>query len=229
MALNPKFVKFFDNLTDRQKSYLGHTLPKTLNYWYEGDLIGDQESEGLEIKARKYYTVEALAVALSHLKEVFPLRVPSTLYRLTHLKETPSGPTVKISSKNQLKPLLSFTSLKNPFVYDREFLDEDLIDVVLEWKADPRLVVMGTDWIVKTAKSISKELAGMRSEGMIDPKLYKSSPYRDDMSSNWKSVAKEAAYFSAEKEFVVFLPKNKSLACKWRPVTDEDGDDGSHF
>lgn len=213
---NRKFLNFFHSLNEEQQIYFGHTLPNLIEDWYEGHLLGQQRSEGLEINARKYYQVDALAVALSHLKNVFPLRTPSTLYRLTHLKDAPSGPTVKVTYGNQLKPLLSFTSLKDPIVYGRESHSPDTVDVVLEWKADPRLVVMSTEWIVNVARNLSYDLNDMYDNGDISLSVFMHN--KVSMALSWKHAWVAATTYIREKEYLVYIPKNKSITCKWRPA-----------
>lgn len=214
-----KFITFFQKLSPDQQHFLAMGLPNLLSSWYAGKLNGPQKSEGLEINARKYHSVDALAVGLAHLKSVWPMKVPRTLYRLTSVKQAPTTRTITVSTTNQLKPLISWTSHKLPLVYHRK-VPPGTVDIILEWKTDPRLVVMSWDWIQDVAIGIVYGLRHLRESGLWIAKDSRKNPRRRAVAPEdealWNSVRKTALNFTSEREFLVYVPKNVVLECKWK-------------
>ncbi|QDH83614.1 hypothetical protein [Achromobacter phage Motura] len=215
--ISPKtvFALFYKKLGTAERKFFRVELPKLLEGWFGGSFMHqgkNRKSERLEssIEARSYHKVDAIAVALAHIKQVFPVKAPAKLYRVTGInkeqQKTPVGDTVTLDLKSTLTPILSFSSKVQPNFRGHSTLD-------LEWKTDQRLVLSTPRYLLMFAESTAKMLRSLLVNTPADkltPQLKKE--YAAGLKE-WTRLYQTMKEYRAESEYIVWVPGNEGLAC----------------
>ena len=189
--------KLYKDLGEDERHWLMGEFPKLVYDWVYSTKAFNS-TDWLKLTAKHYKTTDALAVALLHLRWYYPVKLPQFLYRLTVVKELPKKPIILIGKKDVLRPLLSFTDLRNPIVEDR-VSKKGYKDVVLKCRADPKQVLCSYKTLGKIL-SDGKELA--LAYGAIEE-------YR-----TWETAEHMFEGFEHEREFLVYM--SKPIKCEWR-------------
>lgn len=194
-----QLLSFSNKLDDKGRQFLFSELPSLIGGWYRGDLWGKQISDKLTLASNIYTKVDAIAVAMHHLKSIFPVDCPKLLFRSSEVKTTPKAmQMVELNAKNQFKPLLAFSSNRYPYVESRGFVENKL--VIYSWRTEPNLVLMSTSQL-STLFHAMETLYAMK---LITVPLGK---YLNMSASNILSV------FRKENEFTVYL--SRPIHCSW--------------
>ncbi|QDH83613.1 hypothetical protein [Achromobacter phage Motura] len=206
---------FYSKLGPKERSFLALELPPLLAQWFRGSFTKQNKTQRLtsHLTAKKYHKVDAIAVALGHIKQAFPFKVPKVLYRATHVNKeqmlTPVGGTLELNAKTTRSPILSFADEK-PTMF------EESDNLTIEWKVDPRLVLGDFHWMVQIC-SMFKNMFDDLMHAHDDRESDDSDPYINfysQASDEWEDALSEIEHFEKEREFIVFIPGNESLTVK---------------
>ena len=193
--------KFYEGLGTKERKFLTTDFPKLLADWY--DYPRPVKSEWLtagSILSRRYHEPEALAIALGHLKEVYPFTVPRTLYRITGIGRLPKKDQVQVGKGSVArKSLLSWTANSEPYVMDRHVEDKDII---LSWTRVRSEYVVASYKVLPTLCDHLTKLCATVGE--------------DRGASYARTASIDARLFAKEKEFLVYL--FSPIICTWRPA-----------
>lgn len=186
-------AEFYHGLGAKERRWLVLEFPKLLDRWLDNSI--DSKATDWLVLGTSYRYYDALAIALSHLKEIYPFWLPSTLYRHTGVEELPGTSKVVIGKGSiARKPLLSWTSLRTPWIEGRSSKPNDII---LAWKPVPKYVLASHE----SLKDILRDFTYLTAKNVIARKYV-------------RRASLSLASYEGEKEYMVYL--SKPIECTWR-------------
>ena len=199
--------QLYNSLEIAGRKYLLCELPRLLTRWYY-DNSSFKRDRWLKLAAARYNDTNSLAVALLHLKQYYPVALPHRLYRLTNLGYTdiPDNKIVTLEKGTALRPLISFTNLRNPVVEDR---NNQRGDVVLEWKPIGSLILANYKTLSEIARDALEFISVNKESVQRELGISISVP-----KNRWMRARGEISGYSNEQEYLVYL--SKPIKCTWR-------------
>jgi len=203
------YYKFYASLGPKERKFFALVLPELISSWYSGSFMKRNKSERLTstLEARTYPKVDAIAVALGHLKKAFPFKAAPVLYRATALpskefKTATVGSTLILTKNNTFSPILSFSEKML-----KDFEEAD--NVTVKWKTEQRLVLATTEWLLALSKGFADmflELAEVHAEEDNEKYI----DFYERSFGAWSGMSTLKGYRN-EFETIVFLPGNESI------------------
>lgn len=226
-----QLLEFLQSLRLKQQLFFYDELPLLLDNWIIGMSKKGKASQHLpvqfastEIEARSYKKVDAMAIALGHLKSIYPPALKSVLYRSMLVDKTvgvPKTRLLKFKSNKAWTALQSWTYNRMPKVKDRDTDHTKQIEVVLEVPASKVKKHVVSDYVQLAklckdaiAASVKINKAGEKA-GLAEAEYYVHCGY-------WKRLSRTLNSFKDEKEVLMYVPTGTVLKCTWRAYNLDD-------
>ena len=199
----PKLREFLMGLDPQQRKWFFNDFPKLLDSWLSGGMLGKRKSDVLNIEAAPYKGVDGMAVALFKLRDVYPISIPSTIYRFQASRTKVSKPVKKeFSNRDFLKPLNSWTAKK---VDPRKGLHtKEKNPVRLAWKVNPKWVCATSHSLLMLAQDAS--FLQTRGGNFVNRNMA------------WVDAKAEIFKYRTEQEVLVYLPRGQTMTCLVEPA-----------
>lgn len=219
-ATRPQLRKFLEGLNDDELQFFYYDLPSLVDAWFYS--IPKKESKHLPmhfaaVKAATYNRVDAIAVALGHVKSIYPPKLPATIQRSILLPKNAGLPAKKVFdfvSPKKWSAIQSWTMLSDPIVQDRDVKhgDQELVLSIPSAKASKHVVA---DYV---------QLGRLAADAIaLSPYFKKKRPDVLVGEAHWKGVTQALKNFAKEKEVLMYVPSGQPLKCSWVAYSwDED-------
>lgn len=190
--------EFARNLQNEELYFLEEVFPSLLSTWlFDHTKLLKQGSDKPKLIANRYKPVDALAVGLLHLRDLYKVRPPSVLYRVVE-EDPPAGKKYTITPNKVVGPLLSFSESDDPFSNVEEYYDDGSW-LLLSWQTIPKLVLATPDSLSQLVKD-GKRLFN---------------------NANWNKAGENLRKNQGEEECIVYV--GQPLVCSWEILeTDND-------
>ena len=127
-----KLEQFYFKLKPKERSFFLYEVPQLITNWFDGYFMDSTDTAKLPLFAKSYKEVDSLAVALLHLRPLYPPKTPRVLRRLESTRELPSSNPLVYPSKYRL--LTSWTTQDLGHQHIRALRSYKDKGIVLEWK-----------------------------------------------------------------------------------------------
>lgn len=207
-ALSPAEQKFF---------YIG--LPRLIDLWFDFLEKGSEhlpmQFASTVVQAAKYKHVDALAVALGHIRHIYTPKPPTNFVYRSLLVDgedrLPQTDIFNFKSDRKWSALQSWTYKRDPEVNDRNIEQKNPVELVLRTASARAQQHMLTDYIQlrrlgNDAVALCQNI-GKTPEADVDG-ASKTRP--------WINMLAQINRFSSEEEALLYVPAGTVLKCQWR-------------
>lgn len=209
-------LKFLSSKSQEEVEWFYNELPTLFDKWFNASISKKTKHLPVHfatrIAAAEYSAVDAMAIAMGHLKKIYDPKIKKPLYRSILMNKaearTPTKEVVNFSSQPKWGAMQSWTYLKEPVIGDRSVNPKKQFELVLELSAKDAEKHVVTDYLqlgrmAKDAIDLESALEKLFPEAAFNP-------------TRWKVLMREILTFSDEEEVFLYVPTGTSLKCRWK-------------
>ena len=210
-------LKFLSKMTAAEVDWFYNEMPRLFGKWFDSLNDAEKKSKHLPIQfastvnAAEYTPVDAMAVAMGHLKFIYDPKIKKPLHRSLLMSKTASTPdkaVINFLSKSKWGALQSWTYLAEPIVMDRDVVPKKQFEFVLELSAAEAEKHVVTDYkqlmrISMDARALEKQLTKLFPKVVFN-------------IWGWKRLSDTVRRFQKEEEVFLYVPTGTGLKCRWK-------------
>ena len=216
-----ELLKFLSSKSEEEVEWFYNVLPSLFDKWFNASIKKTTKHLPIHfashVSAAEYTAVDAMAVALGHLKKIYDPKIKRPLYRSILMdkgkERTPSNEVVNFLSKPKWGAMQSWTYLQVPVIGDRTVRKKHF-ELVLEIPAAEAERHVVTDYM---------QLGRMAQDAIgLESALEKLFPDAAFNPTRWKVLLRELNAFRNEQEVFLYVPTGTGLKCRWKAREYDD-------